>query len=111
MARMAKVYHKRTDMERIVTEKSYNLGQSFYKFLGWVDEDGNAIGGPNASQPQGVKSAEPVARVSPEERAAEMAELEEMNRKALEKRDAQLDPKEEIVVEKKKRGRPAKVNA
>jgi hypothetical protein len=116
MAVFAKVFHKRSETERIITVKSYEFIKESYKLLGYVDEKGNAVDGPNSQQPRSQpaqRSAEPVAHVKPtaEEITARRAELEEMNKKALEKASEKEElVEDDVTIEKKKRGRP-KVNA
>lgn len=135
----AHVIYKKTGLERKnVTPKAYNLLKNQYTLLGWVDENGNPVKGPevqeNIQKKSQAKSVAPVVnRLTPEEIEDKKAELRSMNEAAIQKaKDEQakeaalkegdkvlvknVEPEEfngvnEVVKERKKPGPKPKTNA
>ena len=112
----AKVRDKRTGLERMTTPKAYSIIPNRYELLGYVDEKGNAVSGPEAqtktvSKTQ-KKSVEPAAKIevrpviTQEERDIKMAELKAMNDAAIEKARQDLDENVEVKERKKPGPKP-----
>lgn len=89
----AHVIYKKTGLERKVTPKAYQLLKNQYTLLGYVDENGNQVDGPQEqvtavrTQKKSVApvASEPRKQMSAEEIEAKKAELQEMNRQAIQK--------------------------
>lgn len=91
----AHVIYKKTGLERKnVTPKAYNLLKNQYTLLGWVDENGNPVQGPEEQQPKAKttqkKSAEPVVneprkQMSQAEIESKKLELKALNEAAIQK--------------------------
>lgn len=87
----AHVIHVKTGLERKnVTVKAYQLIPKSYTLLGYVDENGNPVNGPEVQQKAvktQKKSVEPAVKhkMTEEEKAAKMAELKAMNEAAIKK--------------------------
>lgn len=90
----AHVIDVKTGLERKnVTVKAYQLIPKRYTLLGYVDENGNPVDGPQVQAKAGKsqkKSVEPAVKtaplkMTPEEKAAKMAELKAMNEAAIQK--------------------------
>jgi hypothetical protein len=107
---LARVRDKKTNIERTITYKSYSLIKHRYELLGYLNEDGTPSNGPaGAVQQNSVQNSvqkkrnvEPavVERVKP---TLTRADLDEMNRVAMEKALANLEAekaKREIAEEK-----------
>lgn len=111
----AHVIYKKTGQERKnVMPKAYNLLKNQYTLLGWVDENGNPVTGPEVaktSQKTQKKSAEPAVveprkQMSPEEIATKKLELKAMNDAAIKKlKDEQAAAKKEAA-KKAKESKP-----
>lgn len=90
----AHVIYKKTGAERKnVTVKAYNLLKNQYTLLGYVDENGDPVEGPQ-QQVRAVKTQkksvalavnEPRKQMSPEEIEAKKAELRALNDAAIQK--------------------------
>jgi len=86
----ARVRDKKTGLERQTTVKAYKLIPHRYTLLGYVDEDGNPVDGPEEQPVQKKRSvaAAPVAerrQMSADEIEAKKAELKALNEAAFEK--------------------------
>lgn len=59
-----KVRDKITSVERVVTQKAYSLIKKRYEVLGYVDEEGNEVDGPQAVTTSKKKEdAEPAVKM------------------------------------------------
>ena len=100
----AHVIYKKTGVERNnVTPKAYNLLKNQYTLLGWVDEKGNPVSGPQEVKTTQKKRVaeravnEPRKQMSREEIEAKRAELKSMNEAAIQKaKDEQAKEAEKI---------------
>lgn len=118
---LANVRDKKTQIERTITAKNYSiLGEKRYQLLGWVDEEGNEVDGPNAPtksvRTTQKKSAEPVqAKIEVREMKTKeqiRADLDAMNQAAMDKateaaeNDGKLPMNHPDVIAQKKRNKP-----
>jgi hypothetical protein len=112
-----KVFDPKSNVERIVTEKAYNILKKRYQFLSYVDESGAETEGvpiQTKVQKKSVEAAPPAAAKitvqpvikTPEGIAAKKAELEALNQAAIQKAEEQAEQKE-----RKKPGPKPKINA
>lgn len=86
----AKVRDKRTGLERTTTPKAYSIIPNRYDLLGYEDEEGNPVDGPEVKTVQKKRSPESVGSVArpvitQEERDAKRAELNAMNQEAMDR--------------------------
>ena len=99
----ARVKDKVNGNERRVTVKAYNLIQNRYQLLGYEDEEGNTVEGPQAAVKAQKKSVAVVERVvsnppvkmTDEERAAKRAELQALNQSVIDKTLAEQKAKKD----------------
>jgi hypothetical protein len=118
---LARVRDKKTNIERTITYKSYSLIKHRYELLGYLNEDGTPSNGPaGAVQQNSVQNSvqkkrnvEPavVERVKP---TLTRADLDRMNREAMEKAIAKIEAekaKAEIAQQKKIEVIPTQVTA
>lgn len=100
----AKVRDKKTQLERTVTAKSYGiLGEKRYTLLGYEDEEGNEVSGPNvqtkAATKTQKKSVEPApAKIEVKDLKPKMtrADLDAMNQDAIDRAKAIAENKEKM---------------
>lgn len=116
----ANVRDKKTQIERTITAKNYSiLGEKRYQLLGWVDEEGNEVDGPNAPtksvRTTQKKSAEPVqAKIEVREMKPKLTreDLDAMNQSAMDKateaaeNDGKLPMNHPDVIAQIKRNKP-----
>lgn len=120
----ARVRDVKTQLERTVTVKAYQLIPKRYELLGYEDENGNQVDGPAAKVVSVKKKegADPVVskeikRMTPAEIEAKKAELKALNEAAFEKARKEQEAKEAAskaepeVKERKKPGPKPKNNA
>lgn len=114
-----KVHDPKLGIDRIVQEKAYKILQKRYQFISYVDDEGNAVDGePAPVQKKSVaKVVDPVEvkpRItiapqlkSPEEIAAKKAELESLNKEAIQKvADEAAEKQEKTEVKTRKKPGP-----
>jgi hypothetical protein len=136
MMTYAHVIYKKTGVERKTTIKAYNLLKNQYTLLGYVDENGNPVDGPQQqvqTQKKRNQDAAPAVskKMSPEEIEVKKAELRALNEGAIQKAkdeqakreaekkaqvgDSAFDPEvfvtEPLVKERKKPGPKPKTHA
>lgn len=119
----AKVRDKRTGLERKTTPKAYSIIPNRYDLLGYEDEKGNPVDGPEekvktVQKKRNPESVAPVAKLTQEERDAKRAELDAMNQQAIDRAQKAAEEKKEEsktgklpmnhpdVIAQKKRNKP-----
>lgn len=97
MATTVRVKNKKTGLDRDITYKSFSLLPKLYTALAFYDSEGNEVEDPRLTPKTSTVKKKPVEAVvaekrppgrpkmTDEERAAKKAELERLNKEAIEK--------------------------
>ena len=72
---VVRVFHKRTNVERTVTKKAYEILKSQYTFIRYENEDGTLPGAPPATK---VETAAQAATAPTQKKSVEAVETEKI---------------------------------